>query len=306
VSTYIPRREFLQTAAGFAAGVSLSSFALESLLADNDTKGSPLYKISLAEYSLHVMLAKGELEPLDFADYTRENFDIEAVEYWNGPFADKGGDQEYIGRMKKRAQDAGVKNLLIMIDNEGHLGDPDETRRIQAVENHHKWVEAAKELGCHSIRVNAHSSGSYDEQQTRAADGLRRLSEFAAGHGINVIVENHGGLSSNGKWLSGVMDMVGLANCGTLPDFGNFDKYDRYEGVRELMPYAKAVSAKSHDFDEDGNETQTDYLKMMKIVVDAGYRGYVGIEYEGNELSEPDGVRATQKLLQRVREKLAS
>ena len=191
-----------------------------------------------------------------------------------------------------------------------YTGDPDKTKRATSVNNHKRWVEAAKHLGCHSIRVNASSGGSYEEQLKLAADGLGSLSEFAATHGLNVIVENHGGLSSNGAWLAGVMKSVNKKNCGTLPDFGNFrigggKTYDRYKGVRELMPVAKAVSAKSHDFDDKGNEIHTDYHKMMKIVIDAGYRGYVGVEYEGSKMSEFDGIKATKKLLETVRTKLA-
>ena len=201
--------------------------------------------------------------------------------------------------------------LLLMCDDEGALGDPDEAKRRQAVENHHKWAEAAKFFGCHSIRVNAETrgAGSFEEQQERAADGLRRLSGFGAKLGLNVIVENHGGLSSNGAWLAGVMRKVNLPNCGTLPDFGNFEigggkEYDRYKGVTEMMPFAKAVSAKSHDFDAAGNETHTDYRRMMKIVLDAGYHGHLGIEYEGDKISEPDGIRATKRLLERVRDEI--
>jgi sugar phosphate isomerase/epimerase len=171
-------------------------------------------------------------------------------------------------------------------------------------------VEAAKFLGCHSIRVNAQSRGSYDEQLDRAAEGLRKLTEFGAVHDINVIVENHGGLSSNGAWLAAVIRKVDHPRAGTLPDFGNFqvskdEEYDRYKGVQELMPFAKGVSAKSHDFDDQGNETHTDYRRMLKIVLDAGYRGYVGIEYEGSKLSEPDGIRATKRLLEKVRQELS-
>jgi sugar phosphate isomerase/epimerase len=198
-----------------------------------------------------------------------------------------------------------VKSLLIMVDGEGQLGDADDASRKQAVENHYKWLSAAKHLGCHSIRVNAASSGSYEEQRERAADGLRQLAEKGSEFGLNVIVENHGGLSSNGGWLSSVIKQVDLPNCGTLPDFGNFhvgegEEYDRYLGVDELMPFAKAVSAKSHDFDEDGNETHTDYAKMMEIVLGHGYHGYVGIEYEGGNLSEVEGIKATKRLLERV------
>jgi sugar phosphate isomerase/epimerase len=270
----------------------------------------PLFKISLAEWSLHRTLQAGQLDHLDFAKTAKRDFGLDAIEYVNVFFFDKAKDKEYLLEMKKRAGGEGVRSLLIMCDREGRLGDPDEIERRKAVENHYKWIEAAKFLGCHSIRVNAASSGSYDEQMKLAADGLRKLAEFGAEHGLNVIVENHGGLSSNGEWLSGVIKMVDHPRSGTLPDFGNFrvkgdEWYDRYKGVKELMPFAKAVSAKSHDFDENGNETQTDYLRMLKIVLTAGYHGYVGIEYEGSRLSEPEGIRATKTLLERVRKQLA-
>ncbi len=213
--------------------------------------------------------------------------------------------------MKQRCKDSGVESLLIMCDGEGNLGDPKESARKKAVENHFRWVDAAKFLGCHSIRVNAASSGSYDEQIKLAADGLRQLSEFAKPKGINVIIENHGGLSSNGAWLAKTIETVGLENCGTLPDFGNFNigggkSYDRYLGVRELMPFAKAVSAKSHDFNDAGKEIHTDYTQMMKIVLDAGYRGWVGVEYEGGKMDEYAGIKATKALLESVRDQLKS
>jgi sugar phosphate isomerase/epimerase len=198
-----------------------------------------------------------------------------------------------------------VQNLLIMCDGLGILGDPDDKARTKAVENHHPWVEAAKRLGCHSIRVNAASKGTFEEQQKLAADGLGRLAEFAAQMDLNVIVENHGGLSSNGKWLAGVIEQVGKPNCGTLPDFGNFADYDRYQGVTELMPFAKGVSAKSHDFDAEGNETKTDYMRMLSLVTDAGYHGWVGVEYEGKTLPEDEGIKATKRLLETVRAELA-
>jgi sugar phosphate isomerase/epimerase len=219
--------------------------------------------------------------------------------------------------MNARASDQGVTQLLIMCDGEGNLGDADDAQRTQAIQNHHKWVHAAKTLGCHSIRVNAASSGTYEEQMERAADGLRRLTEFAEPFGINVIVENHGGLSSNGAWLSGVMMKVDHPMCGTLPDFGNFCMdwsrssepdawYDRYKGTGELMPFAKAVSAKSHEFDADGNETGTDYRKMLKVVLDAGYRGWIGVEYEGSKHSPRDGSRLTKQLLETIRDEMSA
>jgi L-ribulose-5-phosphate 3-epimerase len=270
----------------------------------------PLYKISLAQWSLHRTLRSGKLDNLDFAKTAKQDFGIEAVEYVNQFFMDKAKDKTYIAEMKKRAADQGVQSLLIMCDGEGELGDANLAKRMEAVERHYKWVEAAKELGCHSIRVNAASSGSYQDQIYRAADGLRALTEFGAQHQIGVIVENHGGLSSNGEWLAAVMKTVDHPGCGTLPDFGNFNigngqMYNRYQGVIELMPFAKAVSAKSHDFNDQGDETHTDYLRMMQFVLEAGYHGFVGIEYEGDKLGEYEGIRATKTLLERVHKQLA-
>jgi len=303
----VSRRSFLLASANAIGGVSLINMAGEEFRAEEK---APLFRISLAEWSLHRTLFADRLDNLDFARTAKNDFGIEAVEYVNQFFKDKAKDQKYLAEMKKRASDLGVKNLLIMIDDEGALGDQDESRRKQAVENHYKWVEAARFLGCHSIRVNAQSQGSFEQQIERAADGLRRLTEFGAEHQINVIVENHGGHSSNGAWLASVIKRVNHPRCGTLPDFGNFNlgngqQYDRYKGVQEMMPFAKGVSAKSNDFDEQGNEIRTDYRRMMKIVLDAGYRGHVGIEYSGDRLSEPEGIRWTKRLLERVRAELA-
>jgi sugar phosphate isomerase/epimerase len=299
------RRDFLKQLGRFSMGVS--GIALTNKLFAYSEE--PLFKLSLAEWSLHKSIFGGKIDHLDFVKIAKNDFGIAAVEYVNQFFFKKAKDKADLQEMKKRAEGEGVRSLLIMCDLEGQLGDPDEKRRRKAIENHYKWVEAAKYLGCHSIRVNAASEGSYGEQMKLAADGLRRLVEHADRHDLNVIVENHGGLSSNGQWLVGVMKMVDHPRCGTLPDFGNFriqndEWYDYYKGVKELMPYAKAVSAKSYDFDANGNETKIDYMRMMKIVVDAGYGGYVGIEYEGNRLSEKEGILATKKLLERCRIRL--
>ena len=294
------RRLFLKQSALTAAGIALAG--AESIIA---APKAP-FEISLAEWSLHKALFKKEVDNINFAKIAREDFGIGAIEFVNSFFKDKAKDMAYLKDLNQRAKDHGVVHHLIMIDGEGALGDPDEAKRTQAVENHYRWIDAAKFLGCRMIRVNAQSRGTAEEQMKLAADGLRRLTEYGAKAKIAVVVENHGGLSSNGQWLAGVMKQVNHPNCGTLPDFGNFriskdEQYDRYKGVTELMPFAKAVSAKTHDFDEAGNETEIDYPKMMQIVAAAGYKGWVGIEYEGNKLGEMDGIRATKKLLEKVR-----
>jgi len=269
--------------------------------------GAPLFRISLAQWSLHRTFEAGTLAHLDFAAFARREFGIEAIEYVNAFFKDKATDTTYLAEMNRRAAGEGVTQHLIMCDNEGQLGDPDPTGRTRAVENHRKWIDAAHTLGCATIRVNAESTGTWDEQLKLVTDGLARLTAFAVPADISVVVENHGEgkLSTNGQWLSAVMRAVDHPRCGTLPDFGNFYEYDRYQGVTDLMPFAKAVSAKSNDFDEDGNETTKDYRRLLRIVVDAGYHSWVGIEYEGERLSERDGIASTLRLLERVRDEMA-
>lgn len=303
------RREFLKsTTMALTGGAILNSVTSIGLAAET----KPLFKLSLGEWAFHRALFGKSMNHFDVAKVTKDKCDIDALEYSAQFFMDKAEDMEYLRELKKRATDNGVKAVLITVDNQGNIGDPDAKRRLKTVENHHKWVEAAKCLGCHSIRVNALSDEklSADEQAKLVIDGLRRLVEFGAQRGINVIVENHGGLSSNGKWLVKVMNGVDLPTTGTLPDFGNFPTqgpgaYDRYVGVAEMMPYAKGVSAKSYSFDANGNETTIDYRRMVKIVVDAGYHGYLGIEYEGDKMSDIEGIRATKKLLETIRNEMA-
>lgn len=308
------RRDFL-AATSAAAALTVASPCANAFSFGLGVDDEPPFKISLAQWSLNRELRGGKLDNLEFAKITKE-LGMDAVEYVNQFFKDKAEDTKYLDEMKKRCEDTEVKSLLIMVDGEGKLGNPDEAKRKKAVENHYRWVSAAKHLGCHSIRVNAASDGSYQDQVELAADGLRQLSEHAAEHDINVIVENHGGLSSNGQWLAQVIRKVDLDNCGTLPDFGNFwiewprngsegIYYDRYLGMAALMPFAKAVSAKSRKFDADGNETEIDFMKIMKIVHDAGYRGYVGVEFEG-PTDAKEGIVATRKLLERCRDELAA
>ena len=309
----IDRRDFVVTGSKTFAIACLAPAVCGCATAD------PLFRISLAQWSLHRGFFAGKIDPLDFPGVARQDYGIDAVEYVNQFYVDHGEDIPYLQNLRSIADGEGVRSLLIMCDGEGALGDSDPPLQKQAVENHRKWLEAAQLLGCHSIRVNAKSDPTLDpdEQQLLVADGLRALCEVAEGYSIDVLVENHGGPSSNGAWLAGLIQKVDHPRAGTLPDFGNFlleadaddpsggRWYDPYRGVDELMPSAKAVSAKSHDFDERGEETVTDYMRMMEIVLDAGYRGWVGIEYEGSTLSEPDGIRATKKLLERVRTELA-
>lgn len=291
------RREFLMRMGLGTLGLSaLGQYALAEEMAAKKL----FFKISLAEWSLHKTLFAKEMTNMQFPEVASKTFGIQAVEYVNQFFKDKAQDKTYLQELLQRSKDLDVTNVLIMIDGEGNLGATNDQERLQAVENHYKWVEAAKFLGCHSIRVNAAGKGTAEEVKSAAVDGLGKLSEFAAKMKMNVLVENHGSYSSDGKWLSDVMRKVNRKNCGTLPDFGNFYEYDRYQGVQDLLPFAKGVSAKSNVFDEQGNEAKIDYTRMLKMVKAAGYRGYIGIEYEGSKLPEAEGIKATKALLERV------
>ena len=326
------RRAFLRSLGLLTVGTTMSSSLLTSCSvkqASESTTDSTssiqkpaelFFKISLAEWSLNKSLFAGKITNLDFPSLAKNTYGISGVEYVNQFFMDKAKDQTYLAELKKRCDDNGVTSVLIMCDSEGFLGDLDKKERKKAVENHKKWVEAAKFLGCHSIRVNSFGRGTQEEVAKAATDGLRALSEYAKPFNINVIVENHGGYSSDGQWLTSVIKGTGMSNCGTLPDFGNFcvkresgdewesacvEEYDRYQGTAEMMPFAKGVSAKAHDFDANGNCVETDYAKILSIVKSAGYTGYIGIEYEGSILSEEDGIRATKALLEKVGASLA-
>jgi sugar phosphate isomerase/epimerase len=267
--------------------------------------------LSLAQWSYHKALFANEMDNFGFIRKAKE-LGFDGVEYVNAFFMDKAQNTAFLDSLKQVASDNNIKSLLIMVDGEGYLGDADIKKRDSTVEKHKKWVDAAAYLGCHSIRVNAFGEGSAEEVSAAVVDGLTKLSTYAKTKNINVVVENHGGFSSNGAWLADVMAKVNLDNCGTLPDFGNFcvrrekgdmwespcaEEYDRYKGVEEMMPYAKALSAKSHDFDEKGEETKTDYGKMIAIAHAAGYKGHIGVEYEGSEKSEEEGVKLTRDLI---------
>ncbi|AOM78275.1 sugar phosphate isomerase/epimerase family protein [Pedobacter steynii] len=299
------RRNFIRDLGILSAAAGISSLLpLEGFAAGK----KDFFQISLAQWSLHKSLFAGKLSNLDFPLKAKNEFDIHIVEYVSPFFKKKETDQAYLKELKDRTDSEGIQNHLIMIDGEGHLGDLDDKARLIAVENHYKWVDAAKFLGCKTIRVNAAGTGTAEEIKTAAIDGLGKLTEYGKKNKINIIVENHGGYSSDGNWLSSVIKGVNNPYCGTLPDFGNFrisaeKEYDKYQGVKDLMPYAKGVSAKTHNFKEDGEEKDIDYTRMFEIIKEAKWSGIVGIEYEGSVLSEEEGIKKTKELLERVRSK---
>ncbi len=328
------RRSFLKQFGLGATGLGLAGSLSRSLLADA-LRGDLFFNISLAQWSMAGDFFRGDLTNMDFPAKAKNDFGIDAIEYVNQFWKDKATDMAYLTELKQRTDDLGVRNVLIMVDGEGALDHEDAAERQAAVENHYRWIEAAKFLGCHSIRVNLDRARSEPDTDPEvllatAVDGFGKLVAFGADHEIGVIIENHGGRASDAGFLVRVVQGVGNPYAGLLPDFGNYcikmgrpaertpeamaavrceDQYDPYLGVEEMMPYAKGVSAKSHRFDENGDEAQTDFRRMLEIVKAAGFSGYVGIEYEGGfmamrdperYLSNDEGIRATKRLLERI------
>lgn len=296
------RRTFLKTSAVAAGSIALMPRAIFS--ASNETP----FKISLAQWSLNRNLKAGKINNLDFPRLAKREFGIEAVEFVDQFFADKSRDQAYLKDLKSRADAEGVYCHLIMLDTNGPLGAAQKSARDTAVEKTYGWIDAAKFLGCRMVRVNAYGDGSADELRERVAESCARLADHAAQAGLAVGIENHGRLSSDPEWLVSVMKAVNKPNFGTLPDFGNFpDEVNRYDAVEALMPYAKAVSAKATSFSDAGLVTDTDFFRMMRIVRDAGYNGYVGIESSGGgkDEGEYEAIRHTLNTLKRVRDEEA-
>lgn len=287
---------------------------------DMKSLNSSQYEFSLAEWSLHRTIRAGKLDHLDFASTAKNVYGISAVEYVNGLFGGTGMDfkeaaknTNYLKELLMRSKDVGVVNHLLMVDDEGSLAIPDDAERLKAVDDHKKWIEAARFLGCETVRVNLHGDGAPDAKKAASIDALSRLGDFAKTFQINIVVENHGHESSNGEWVADVMKQVNRTNVGTLPDFGNFclsddwgntqveckDYYDRYKGVKELLPFAKGVSAKTYDFDNTGEQPKMDYKRLLGLVKDSGFKGYIGIEFEGNNQTEDEGIRKTKLLLEK-------
>ena len=296
------RRSFIKDLGLLSAAAGLSSIVPLDVLAFPKKE---FFTISLAEWSFHKALFAKKMTNLEFPTRAKKEFGINIVEYVSPFFGKKETDMAYLKELKTLTLNEGIQNHLIMIDGEGQLGDTDEAARLKAVENHYKWVDAARFLGCKTIRVNAAGKGTADEVKTAAVAGLGKLAEYGKANKINIIVENHGGYSSDGKWLSDVMKQVDNPYCGTLPDFGNFrvskdQIYDKYQGVADLVPFAKGISAKTYDFNDKGDETTIDFDHMFKIIKAAKWSGIVGIEYEGSTLSEEEGIRKTKVLLDRI------
>lgn len=316
----LSRRQFLNTSLLSGAAI-MGGGTLTSLSALAEAPKKFHFELSLAQWSLHKALFANEISPLDFPVIARKKYDIGAVEYVNQFFLDKAKDKTFLTELKKRCDDNGVVSSLIMIDKEPELASPDAKERAAGVEGHKKWIDAAKFLGCTAIRINLHGNGTLEQWTSGSVESLRKLSVIGKPLGIKILVENHGGFSSSGKNISEVMRLANDSNIGTMPDFGNFcirrevagdlwkskcvEQYDIYQGVAEMMPYAGAFSAKSFNFDEQGNESGIDFLAMFKIMRASKYRGYVGIEYEGEKISEDAGIRATKKLIEKVRDQLS-
>ena len=258
-------------------------------------------KLAVQQYSFNRQLRSGELAMIDYPRTVVKGTGIKALEYYNGHMEEKARDTGFFEEVRKRCDDLGAVNTMMLCKSKDALDSPDPEIRASAIEGYRPWLDATKILGGQYIRVDVRSDGDPDEQKKHAADGLTALCEVAGSeYELGIVVENHGGHSGNGKWVAELMETVALDNCGTLPDFQNFKEYDPYMGIEEMMPYAKIVCAKAKAFDEAGNEINVDYRRMLKIVKDSGYTGYIGIEFEGHGVDPIAGINLTKELIETV------
>ncbi|GAB5409832.1 MAG: sugar phosphate isomerase/epimerase family protein [Balneolaceae bacterium] len=320
------RKEFIRNSGAALAGTLLASGS-EVI---EDRTSDQTFKLSLSQWALHRAifgnskdnyqewqrllhsnpdaLWQGPLHPLDFPAKARK-LGFEAVEYVNSLIFGHAQDKIFLNELKRRTDGEGVANILLMVDEEGFIGHPDAAERNKAIENHVRWMEASNHLGCPFMRVNAFSMGPAEEQKKLVAEGLYSLAEKAKEFDLHILIENHGGMSSNADWLVETIELANHELLGTVVDFDNFtfsdkfiwgdgDIYNRYIGVEKLMPLARSVSAKTHAFDIQGFETTIDYTRMMKLVSDSGFSDYICVEYEGNKMTEEEGILATKALIE--------
>lgn len=295
------RRLFLQGAASALAVGVVSGFAG----AQEVPPGGEPFAVSLSQRSLRGEFAASRLDPLDFPKVAR-SLGIAAVEYEGQFYRKKVANRKYLAELSRRAAGEGVTSVLLLVDEDGALGSREEKARRRVVDRHEKWLEAAALLGCKAVRVVARTEGTEDDAVAWLSDGLRRLCVLAQPLGIDVLVENQDGFSANGSWLVELLNAVSHPRCGSRASFGSATLgNERLRQLRELMPSARSVCAKSYDFDDRGEELSINYAQMLKIVMDAGYRGHVAIEYEGTRLSEQAGLARAKQLLGRVSARLS-
>jgi sugar phosphate isomerase/epimerase len=289
------RRTFIRNASfgGFALTLKPSLFAARR---DDPNR----FQIGIQEYTFHRWLNSGKLKHLDYPALAKERLGITHIEYWNRPFGGKHTDKSYMGELVKRTTGEGMKNVLILVDARNQLDSPNADQRTRAIDEHKAWIDCAAQLGCDAIRVNCRSGGNPDENLKNAAEGLGPLCDYARDTKVKVVIEPHGGHSQNPDWLLAAMKEINRPNAGILPDFNNFGRYDRYEGVTKSLPFAPAVCAKALKFDAEGNETHTDYFKMLKIVYDSDFSGVITIEFEGHGVDPVEGALKTKELIKKA------
>ena len=295
------RRHFIQ-----GLGTGALAMALNSSLTGKEKKTVDRFHIGIQEYTFNRWLKSGKLNHLDYPALVKKELGISYVEYWNRPFDGKHTDPAYVGELAKCTRNEGIQNVLILVDEKHELDHADKLERDKSIDLHKAWIDCAEQLGCLAIRVNCRMGGDPKDNLNRAVDGVGRLCEYAKDTSVKVVIEPHGRNSQDPDWLVSVMNALNHSHAGLLPDFNNFGKYDRYDAVKKTLPFAPAVCAKALKFDKEGNESNTDFERMLKIVHDSEYSGVISIEFEGHDIDPITGSRMTKELILRGLEKARS
>lgn len=270
-------------------------------------------KLVLAQWSFNKELFAGQMNTFDFIREAKE-MGFSGVEFVNQFFMDKIEDEAYLDSLRATSEKIGIKNTLLMIDRAGNLGASDEKEREAAVLEHKKWMLAAAHLGCPNIRVNAHGDGSSEEVFEACKSSIAKLLTWGKQRKVGVIIENHGGYSSDGDWLYRLIQELEPYGVASLADFDNWcierengelwgapcvKEYDRYKGMQQLLPSAKSVSVKAFEFDANGLPVKSDFSRMFRLIRDSGYDGYLAVEFEGHGIDAKEGILKTKALAER-------
>ncbi|MEM8668985.1 MAG: TIM barrel protein [Planctomycetota bacterium] len=291
----LSRRSMIRATTAGTVSLTLAPFAFAETAPRQDR-----FQIGIQQYTFHRWLNSGKLKHLDYPALAKEKLGITHIEYWNRPFGGRHTDKKFVGVLAERTTGEGMKNVLILVDGKHQLDSPDESERKKSIDEHKAWVDCAHQLGCDAIRVNCRSGGDRAENIRNAAAGMKPLCDYAKDASVKIVIEPHGGNSSDPEWLMGAMSAISHPNAGLLPDFNNFGRYNRYEGVKKCLPMAPAVCAKALAFDDKGNEKNTDFYRMLKIVYDSDYSGVITIEFEGRDLDPIEGSLKTKQLIEKA------
>jgi sugar phosphate isomerase/epimerase len=278
------RRQFLHST--LTAGVGLALAAPAAAIEPIARTGKPHLRLSLAAYSFRKYLdLKAKPKPAmtldDFVDLAA-GMNLDAVEPTAYYFADT--SPEYLGRLKGRCTRLGLDISGTAVGN--NFCTPDAARLKEQLAMVKKWTEHASRLGAKTVRIFA---GSVDKTETeekaraRCIAAIQEACDYAAQFGVYLALENHGGITATLEQILLLVRGVKHDFFGVNLDTGNFHTSDPYADLARLAPYAVNVQIKTEIQRAGQKKEEADLKRLIGMLREAGYRGYVALEYEAEE-----------------------